>query len=121
MPGWRGSDRRTQLPNDWGVTTLRILTRDFHRCQWVRVDTGTRCLAPNSHDVDHIIRPDDGGTDEDSNLQTLCFFHHQRKSSYEGGKASGVSRRAAADRKKSQRPPHPGLMPAPTREDPAPF
>lgn len=125
MPtGWIGSDRHDSLPADWPQTQLRILNRDYHRCQWVRYDTGKRCLK-HARAVDHIISHADGGGDEDSNLQSLCDWHHNKKSGREGGLASGKVRRAKRDQAK---PLHPGLLPAPTRpaspprdDGPAPF
>jgi 5-methylcytosine-specific restriction protein A len=36
-------------------------------------------------EVDHIIRVDDGGTDDYSNLQGLCFEHHYKKTQREQG------------------------------------
>ena len=121
MPtGWQGSERRSTLPADWAVTCFRILRRDHHRCQWIRVDTDRRCLA-QARDVDHIISHADGGSDDDSNLQSLCEYHHRKKTGREGGIASGRSRRAKRD---SEKPLHPGLIPAQPafRDDgPAPF
>lgn len=118
MPtGWKGSNRRAELPPDWPVTILRILRRDHHRCQWIRYDTGRRCLA-KARDVDHRIAHSDGGTDQDSNLWALCQYHHERKTGTEGGIASGKARRAKRDAAKPQ---HPGLMTRVQIEDPAPF
>jgi len=106
MPNWQGSDRRDTLPADWAQITVRILRRDFHRCQHIREDTGRRCLA-QARDVDHIIPHSQGGGDDDGNLQSLCPYHHLRKSGREGGLASGRARRARRD---AARPLHPGLM-----------
>ena len=117
MPNWEGSDRRSTLPPDWAVTVLRILRRDHHRCQWIRQDTGRRCLA-KARDVDHKLSHKDGGTDDDSNLWALCEWHHRRKTGQEGGRASGIARRAKAE---AAKPSHPGLMPAPVRRPEGPF
>lgn len=106
MPNWEGSKRRSTLPDDWAVTTLRILRRDFHRCQHIREDTGKRCLG-QARDVDHIIPNSQAGSDADSNLQALCEYHHRQKSGREGGRASGKARRAKRD---AAKPLHPGLM-----------
>jgi 5-methylcytosine-specific restriction enzyme A len=115
--GWVGSNRRATLPLNWPEITLRILRRDHHRCQWVRYDTDRRCLR-HANDVDHIIPYSQGGSDDDQNLQTLCPYHHGKKSGREGGLASGIARRARAD---AARPLHPGLSSTPQPEDPAPF
>ncbi len=120
MPNWKGSTRRASLPANWGATCLRILTRDHHRCQWIRYDTGKPCLAPAS-DVDHIQSHADGGTDDDANLWSLCGYHHDRKTGYEGGKASGRARAATAAARKTQKPQHPGLIDKPVHEDAPPF
>lgn len=118
MPsGWIGSDRRDTLPPNWPATQLRILNRDFHRCQWIRYDTDKRCLAP-ARAVDHIVSHGEGGGDEDANLQSLCDYHHNKKSGGEGGRASGRVRAAKAA---AAKPLHPGLMarPAPSPSTPS--
>ncbi|MEI7479237.1 MAG: HNH endonuclease signature motif containing protein, partial [Actinomycetes bacterium] len=52
----------------------RILIRDAFTCrQCGQVIDGKR-----AH-VDHIIPLEDGGTDDDANLQTLCDADHGRK------------------------------------------
>ena len=126
MPtGWIGSNRRQLLPANWTNEIVpRILKRDHYRCQHIRYDTGEKC-GRRASDVDHIIRPADGGTDDDSNLQALCTYHHAQKTGREGGVASGRSRRAKRD---AAKPIHPGLL-APadtgqhtrTQEQPPPF
>ena len=84
----------------------RILSRDLHACQCRgqygcdHHDAGTRCLAGLSFflfrvpyvslEVDHIIAEADGGSDDDSNLQTLCNQCHEAKTS------QGTSRRHTA-------------------------
>ena len=64
------------------------------RCEWVDAD-GRRC--PVAHDpdyrpgvrgkgqmnVDHIVPRSRGGSDDPSNLQTLCHRHHSLKTMYE--------------------------------------
>lgn len=80
MPGgWEGSDRRARLPEDWSVRRVRVLRRDGYRCQW-RMSDGGICGERGS-DVDHVQRGDDHRLE---NLQTLCRYHHARKSSAEG-------------------------------------
>lgn len=102
-PAWQGSTRRSTLP--WGWYTRirpRILARDGERCQWVREDTGAKCLD-HANQVDHKVPHSLGGSDADSNLWALCAFHHERKSSSEGGLAKAARARAAKRR-------HPGLL-----------
>jgi 5-methylcytosine-specific restriction protein A len=102
MPGWQGSTRRDTLPPDWQTIRKRILARDRGRCQW-RLDGGV-CGEP-ANQVDHIdhSRRDDHS---DGNLRSLCFPHHQRKSSAEGGRAP---RRATRYNVKRPVEAHPGL------------
>jgi 5-methylcytosine-specific restriction endonuclease McrA len=99
MPGWQNSDRRSRLPRDWPVRRRRILTRDGGTCTQVREDTGRRCNAPAT-DVDHVHPGDDHS---DSNLTSLCGWHHRQKSSSEGGQAN-AARHLAPARK------HPGVL-----------
>lgn len=102
--GWRGSDRRQRLPDDWPKRRRRILKRDGYRCTH-RDDYGDRCVEPAT-DVDHI-RP--GDNHADSNLASLCGYHHRKKSSGEGGAARAIARRVNA-RKFSRVEDHPGLL-----------
>jgi 5-methylcytosine-specific restriction protein A len=122
MPGWKGSNRRRELPDDWPARRARVLIRDHHRCQHVRTDTDRICGA-RANQVDHIRhgKPRD---DRESNLQALCKFHHDQKSGREGGQASQQKRR---DQTRRQEPLHPGVLSAPVRppttdhNDPSPF
>jgi len=41
-----------------------------------------RCPRPTT-DVDHIVPRSRGGSDDDSNLQPLCSFHHKQKTARE--------------------------------------
>lgn len=123
MTGWKGSQRRAELPPDWHITQPRILRRDHHACQHVRADTGRKCGA-RARDVDHIVPHHLGGGDEDANLQALCPHHHSKKSGQEGGIASGKAR---AKKAAGSKPLHPGLLatparrPAPSNNEPPPF
>lgn len=118
MPNWEGSTRRRTLPRNWAEIRRRILERDRGRCQWVLGTTHRKCLRPAT-DVDHITRPADGGTDDDSNLRALCQWHHRWKSSREGGQASGAARRARRDT--VAKPLHPGLVADKRELEPPPF
>jgi hypothetical protein len=40
--------------------------------------------------LDHIVRRKDGGSDDHSNLQTLCNPHHAKKSAKEGNQLRKV-------------------------------
>lgn len=102
--GWETSDRRSRLPANWAATARRILARDGHRCTF-RFPNSGRCPVTEGLEVDHV---EPSGSDEDSNLTTLCKRHHAMKSSREGHKAKAAKRTAI--RKKFRREePHPGL------------
>jgi 5-methylcytosine-specific restriction endonuclease McrA len=60
-----------------------ILERDGHTCQ--------QCGAP-ANQVDHRTPRAEGGTDDESNLLTLCLRCHRRKSGAEGARARGRGR-----------------------------
>jgi len=47
-------------------------------CQWVVTIPSTTCRL-RATDVDHIMPKVHGGTDDASNLQSLCAAHHRRK------------------------------------------
>jgi 5-methylcytosine-specific restriction enzyme A len=119
MPNWEGSTRRFTLPWNWESEIVpRILRRDHNRCQHIREDTQKKC-GRRAADVDHIVSHADGGTDDDSNLQALCTYHHRQKTGREGGIASGKARAAKAA---AAKPIHPGLLAeTPKPEKPAPF
>ncbi|PJN40734.1 HNH endonuclease [Streptomyces sp. CB02959] len=99
---WASSRRRAELPADWATTIRpRILARDGYRCTAYMRDGG-RCPAAAT-DVDHIGDRHDHG---DNNLQSLCRWHHRRKTAAE----SAVARRAKRPplrRRPAER--HPGL------------
>jgi len=82
--GWqqhqRGQSRHQRgYGSKWDVIRARILKRDRHICQ--------ECLRNGkpvpASTVDHIIPKARGGTDEDSNLQALCWPCHKVKTARE--------------------------------------
>jgi 5-methylcytosine-specific restriction protein A len=92
---WDTSDRRSRLPDDWPIRRVRVLRRDSYRCQ-ARDSRGIPCGKP-ANQVDHI---EHGDNHADSNLQALCKWHHDVKSSAEGieaRKAKGGYRRQARE------------------------
>src|SRR5215218_7346506 len=93
---WNTSTRKATLPPGWDHTRARILKRDAYAC--------TVC-GHVATEVDHITPHHMGGTDDDTNLTSLCRTHHAHKSSLEGHDAM---RRARA-RVTRQVPRHPGL------------
>lgn len=80
MP-WSTSGRRAELPSNWGSIRARILARDGGQCR--AIDNGVRCQLAAT-DVDHIGDRHDHG---DANLQSLCSWHHRRKTARESGAA----------------------------------
>jgi len=59
---------------DWKARRLRILRRDAFVCQVCH-----RVVYGQAAHVDHIVPLEEGGTDDDSNLQTLCQADHGKK------------------------------------------
>lgn len=104
MPGWEGSDRRLRLPPNWETIRLRVLRRDGYRCR-AKNAYGERC---NEHavDVDHINGDDDH---RDEALQSLCEWHHDKKSGAEGARARAAAIRRAG-KKYRRTEGHPGLL-----------
>jgi len=66
---------------DWFSKRRRILVRDAFTCQ-----SCSRIVHGKAAHVDHIVPLEEGGTDEDGNLQTLCDACH-------GVKTRGEQRR----------------------------
>ena len=101
--GWAGSNRRERLPRDWRRRRAAVLARDGHQCCHIRSDTGERCTE-QATDVDHIRPGDDHSLD---NLQSLCAWHHAKKTASEAADA-----RARRPRLSRKRPPgeHPGAL-----------
>ncbi len=82
--GWvqhqRGLSRHQRgYGSKWDTIRARVLKRDNHLCQ--------NCLrngrAVEARTVDHIIPKAHGGTDDDSNLESLCWECHRAKTARE--------------------------------------
>ncbi len=58
----------------WSVIRRDVLNRDANVCR----SCGRVCYGSNAN-VDHIVPLEQGGTDDMSNLQTLCRSCHGRK------------------------------------------
>jgi 5-methylcytosine-specific restriction enzyme A len=99
---WNTSTRGKRLPGDWKQLRQATLHRDAHQCVSPLRDGG-RCPEPAT-DVDHITRGDNHALE---NLQSLCAWHHKRKTQQEAQAA-----RAALPRVTEKRPTgkHPGLV-----------
>ena len=74
----RGYDRR------WRKIRLLQLAKE-PTCRECR--KGNMVVAAT--EVDHIIPRNKGGSDEESNLQSLCKHHHSEKTAREGGFGNG--------------------------------
>ncbi|HIF5453981.1 TPA: HNH endonuclease, partial [Klebsiella oxytoca] len=65
--------------SQWDIKRARILKRDNHLCQ--------NCLrngrAEAAKTVDHIKAKAHGGTDDDSNLESICYACHKSKTAVE--------------------------------------
>jgi len=96
---WEGSDRLDTLPPDWAARRAAVWDRDGGLCRWPDSASGV-CGAPGS-DVDHI---DDRDNHDLTNLQVLCSWHHNRKSSRQGNAARWQHR----DRRPTES--HPGMI-----------
>ena len=59
---------------DWKARRLRILRRDAFVCR-----ACSRVIYGQAAHVDHVQPLEEGGTDEDANLQTLCQSCHGTK------------------------------------------
>ena len=75
---WKGGNTTQRgYGHQWRKIRKRALDRDSHLCQ--------SCIKDNRYtpatDVDHIVNKAHGGTDELSNLQSLCRQCHKAKTS----------------------------------------
>ncbi|HEG1688309.1 TPA: HNH endonuclease [Enterobacter cloacae] len=82
--GWRnyqgGKSRHERgYGRPWEIRRARILQRDKHICQECR----RKDIATRASTVDHIIAKAHGGTDEDDNLESLCWPCHRTKTGKE--------------------------------------
>lgn len=107
---WSTSNRKDSLPANWVHLRSQVLHAAGGRCEVVKRN-GHRC-----HDkavaVDHIIPHSEGGSDDFSNLQAICEWHHAKKSSAEGGRAfqQNMAKLRASIRREPER--HPGKVDA---------
>lgn len=71
-PGWRYSDRKERLPDNWNELKELALERNPERiCHW--------CREPGGHDLDHKVRGDD------HRLENLDWIHS--RSDFEAGRS----------------------------------
>ena len=99
---WKDSSRGSELTSLFYRMRPLVLARDRHECQWVdplvvkdysthvhvhvseeiQIASITIC-GEYATDVDHI----NGHDDDMGNLQSLCSYHHDKKSSKQGNDA----------------------------------
>lgn len=78
-----GSTTARGYGHDWRKLRLQVLRRDEYLC----VKCAQAGLVVEATDVDHIIPKHDGGTNDMSNLQSLCSPCHKEKTAKEDSKS----------------------------------
>jgi 5-methylcytosine-specific restriction protein A len=68
---------------DWPRIRLQVLKRDGYQCQLRYADI---CVGRASQ-VDHIVQPEAGGTNDLSNLRAVCVKCHRRRTGQQGALA----------------------------------
>ncbi|MBP8226102.1 MAG: HNH endonuclease, partial [Acidovorax sp.] len=81
----RGTRQARGYGADWDKRRVRILERDGYLCQECRRQGILKAVGDVKYSafVDHIVPKCDGGSDDDSNLETLCRACHTRKTDRE--------------------------------------
>jgi 5-methylcytosine-specific restriction enzyme A len=67
----------------WQVIRKQVLVRDGYQCQLRYADI---CVGRASQ-VDHIVQPEAGGTNDLSNLRAVCVKCHRRRTGQQGALA----------------------------------
>lgn len=103
---WSGNsatNRKEELPADWGELRKAQLREDGYRCRW-KMPSGDRC--PNeATDVDHA-----GAKWDHGNLRSLCEAHHDKRTALQGAKEA-AQLRAVPPRKPPSIHPSQGFRP----------
>ena len=81
----KGSSSQRGYGSEWRKLRAMILERDNHLCQ----EHLKQGVIKAGHHVDHIVSKAQEGTDEPSNLQTLCHSCHAHKTATERQKRHG--------------------------------
>ena len=97
------SARRKRLPSNWGELRAERLKRDKGRCTYWLPKSRRPCGA-KATDVDHKKPMTDDNRVEA--LQSLCAFHHGKKTAREGAAAKAAKK---ASRYRSSED-HPGAV-----------
>ena len=76
-PAWRQKPpaNRYAYGGDWPERRRRVLERDGYACQLRYADI---CVGRASQ-VDHIVQPEAGGTNDLANLRAVCVRCHARR------------------------------------------
>ncbi len=82
--GWQryqqGKSRQERgYGRSWEIRRVLILQRDKYICQECR----RKGIATRASTVDHVIAKAHGGTDDDDNLESLCWPCHRTKTGKE--------------------------------------
>jgi len=102
-PSWggnRGTRHERGYDSKWDKLRLRILERDLYLCQQCKREGRATPLKvrPHDHCVDHIVPKFKGGTDDPSNLESLCQEPcHRIKSEREAKEGQGAKPRPVYD------------------------
>jgi 5-methylcytosine-specific restriction protein A len=67
----------------WQVIRKRVLVRDGYQCQ---LRYAGICVG-RAREVDHIVQPEAGGTDDLANLRAVCTPCHRRRTGQQGALA----------------------------------
>lgn len=86
--GWETSDRREHLPPNWRSLRRQCFSRDGYRCVAI-LSNGLRCKEVPT-ECDHIGDRDDHRLEM---LQSLCEFHHGKKTGQQGAAAKWKAKR----------------------------
>ena len=94
LSGWSKATRQERgYGRAWELARARVLRRDKGLCQ--------RCLRANrvqvGNECHHIEPKAQGGTDDDTNLETLCHDCHQATDAEAQGKTPKPKQRIGLD------------------------
>ena len=90
--GERLKEQRARKPDDRPSAAKRGYGRRWEKIRTLHLAREPLCRACKAEgqdtaatDVDHIKPKRAGGTDQEENLQSLCIYHHARKTASEDG------------------------------------
>lgn len=83
----RGTRHQRGYGSAWDVQRKQVMQRDYGICQPCKADG----LLHPGIEVDHVVPKFEGGTDDESNLQTICRARHRLKTQQEAARARGLT------------------------------